>query len=88
MGLSQDFYGAPNLKTTNIRTTVPRLGGPCQLEGGEVGGGVAVEALRQAGVYHCGQNKQISKHLLPLSKYKFTLLINSNNFIRKWAQIS
>ena len=25
------------------------------------------------------------KHLLPFSKYKFTLLINRNNFIRKWV---
>ena len=25
---------------------------------------------------------------MPFSKYKFTILINRNNFIRKWAQIS
>ena len=29
------------------------------------------------------------KHLLPfLKKNKFTLLINRNNYIRKWAEIS
>ena len=31
---------------------------------------------------------EILKHLLPFSKYKFTLLINRINFIRKWVQIS
>ena len=28
------------------------------------------------------------KHLLPFSKYKLTIFINRNNFIRIWAQIS
>ena len=42
-----------------------------------------------------GKNKQSNdhpryeqlKHLLPFSKYKFILLMNRNNFVRKWAHV-
>ena len=38
--------------------------------------------------FHKSHKFEILKHLLPFSKHKFTLLVNRNNFIRKWAQIS